>query len=331
MTTPLLQVRDLRVQFKTEDGLVTAVNQLNFTLNQGETLGIVGESGSGKSQTAFAMMGLLAKNGVTSGSVKFNDQEILGLPEKSLNKIRAEQIAMIFQDPMTSLNPYMRVGDQLAEVLMLHKGMGKTDAWVEAKKMLDAVKIPEAAKRIKMYPHEFSGGMRQRVMIAMALLCRPKLLIADEPTTALDVTVQAQIMALLNDLKRDFNTTIIMITHDLGVVAGICDKVLVMYAGRTMAYGPTNEIFYHPTHPYTIGLLGAVPRLDGADGEELKTIPGNPPNLLRLPQGCPFQERCEHVMDICRSEPPELKFLPNGRQRACHWEHPYHATQGEHA
>ena len=331
MTTPLLQVRDLRVQFKTEDGLVTAVNQLNFTLNQGETLGIVGESGSGKSQTAFAMMGLLAKNGVTSGSVKFNDQEILGLPEKSLNKIRAEQIAMIFQDPMTSLNPYMRVGDQLAEVLMLHKGIGKTDAWAEAKKMLDAVKIPEAAKRIKMYPHEFSGGMRQRVMIAMALLCRPKLLIADEPTTALDVTVQAQIMALLNDLKRDFNTTIIMITHDLGVVAGICDKVLVMYAGRTMAYGPTNEIFYHPTHPYTIGLLGAVPRLDSADGEELKTIPGNPPNLLRLPQGCPFQERCEHVMDICRSEPPELKFLPNGRQRACHWEHPYHATQGEHA
>ena len=331
MTTPLLQVRDLRVQFKTEDGLVTAVNQLNFTLNQGETLGIVGESGSGKSQTAFAMMGLLAKNGVTSGSVKFNDQEILGLPEKSLNKIRAEQIAMIFQDPMTSLNPYMRVGDQLAEVLMLHKGIGKTDAWAEAKKMLDAVKIPEAAKRIKMYPHEFSGGMRQRVMIAMALLCRPKLLIADEPTTALDVTVQAQIMALLNDLKRDFNTTIIMITHDLGVVAGICDKVLVMYAGRTMAYGPTNEIFYHPTHPYTIGLLGAVPRLDSADGEELKTVPGNPPNLLRLPQGCPFQERCEHVMDICRSEPPELKFLPNGRQRACHWEHPYHATQGEHA
>lgn len=322
--TTLLHVNNLRIQFKTEDGMVTAVNDLNFTLNHGETLGIVGESGSGKSQTAFAIMGLLAKNGQTSGSVQFNGQEILGLPENKLNAIRANQIAMIFQDPMTSLNPYMRIGDQLAEVLMLHKGMSKTEAWSEAQKMLDAVKIPEAGKRIKMYPHEFSGGMRQRVMIAMALLCRPKLLIADEPTTALDVTVQAQIMALLNDLKRDFNTTIIMITHDLGVVAGICDKVLVMYAGRTMAYGPTDEIFYYPTHPYTIGLLGAVPRLDTEDGEELKTIPGNPPNLLNLPQGCPFQNRCEHVMDICCQTPPELKFLPNGRQRACHWQHPYH-------
>ncbi|WP_027009950.1 ABC transporter ATP-binding protein [Conchiformibius kuhniae] len=323
----LLDVRDLRVAFHTEDGTVTAVNNLNFSLNQGETLGIVGESGSGKSQTAFAIMGLLAKNGRTAGSVRFNGQEILGLPEKALNKIRAEQIAMIFQDPMTSLNPYMKVGEQLAEVLVLHKGMGKREAWNESVKMLDAVKIPEAKKRIGMYPHEFSGGMRQRVMIAMALLCRPKLLIADEPTTALDVTVQAQIMALLNDLKRDFNTTIIMITHDLGVVAGICDKVLVMYAGRTMAYGPTDEIFYRPTHPYTIGLLGAVPRLDGEDGEELKTIPGNPPNLLKLPEGCPFQERCDHVADICRREPPELKFLPNGRQRACHWQHPHHAEQ----
>lgn len=322
--TTLLTVNNLRVQFKTEDGTVTAVNDLNFTLNQGETLGIVGESGSGKSQTAFAIMGLLAKNGQTSGSVQFNQQEILGLPEKKLNDIRANEIAMIFQDPMTSLNPYMRVGDQLAEVLMLHKGMGKTQAWAEAQKMLDAVKIPEAAKRIKMYPHEFSGGMRQRVMIAMALLCRPKLLIADEPTTALDVTVQAQIMALLNDLKKDFNTTIIMITHDLGVVAGICDKVLVMYAGRTMAYGPTDEIFYHPTHPYTIGLLGAVPRLDAKEDEELQTIPGNPPNLLHLPQGCPFQNRCDHIMDICRQTPPELKFFTNGRQRACHWQHPYH-------
>lgn len=320
MTQALLQVNDLQVNFHTEDGTVTAVNRLNFTLNEGETLGIVGESGSGKSQTAFAVMGLLAKNGRAEGSVRFGGREILGLPETELNRVRANEIAMIFQDPMTSLNPYMKVGDQLAEVLMLHKGMGKSEAWAESLKMLDAVKIPEAAKRIKMYPHEFSGGMRQRVMIAMALLCRPKLLIADEPTTALDVTVQAQIMALLNELKRDFHTTIIMITHDLGVVAGICDKVLVMYAGRTMEYGSVNDIFYRPTHPYTIGLLGAVPRLDG-EAEELATIPGNPPNLLHLPQGCPFQERCGHVADICRTTPPELAFLPEGRQRACHWVH----------
>ncbi len=317
----LLEVSDLKVKFATEDGLVTAVNGLNFKLNQGETLGIVGESGSGKSQTAFSILGLLAKNGRTEGSIKFRDKELVGLPEHELNKIRANEIAIIFQDPMTSLNPFMKVGDQLSEVLVLHKGMSKAEAWEESIRMLDAVKIPEAYKRIDMYPHEFSGGMRQRVMIAMALLCRPKLLIADEPTTALDVTVQAQIMALLNDLKRDFDTTIIMITHDLGVVAGTCDRILVMYAGRTMAYGKTEEIFYNPTHPYTIGLLGAVPRLDN-DSERLTTIPGNPPNLLNLPVGCPFVERCQYAMDICHNTPPELQFLPNERQRACHWKHP---------
>lgn len=317
-STALLQVKDLKVQFATEDGLVTAVNGLNFNLHHGETLGIVGESGSGKSQTAFAILGLLAKNGKTTGSILFDNKELVGLQQKQLNKIRANDIAIIFQDPMTSLNPYMKIGDQLAEVLILHKGMSKADAWRESIDMLDAVKIPEAAKRIGMYPHEFSGGMRQRVMIAMALLCRPRLLIADEPTTALDVTVQAQIMALLSDLKRDFNTTIIMITHDLGVVAGSCDRVLVMYAGRTMAYGKTEEIFYRPSHPYTIGLLGAVPRLDG-DGKRLTTIRGNPPNLLNLPQGCPFVERCDHAMDICHQAPPPLEFLPNERQRACYW------------
>lgn len=267
----LLNVKDLRVTFSTPDGDVTAVNDLNFSLRAGETLGIVGESGSGKSQTAFALMGLLAANGRIGGSATFNGREILNLPERELNKLRAEQISMIFQDPMTSLNPYMRVGEQLMEVLMLHKNMSKAEAFEESVRMLDAVKMPEARKRMKMYPHEFSGGMRQRVMIAMALLCRPKLLIADEPTTALDVTVQAQIMTLLNELKREFNTAIIMITHDLGVVAGICDKVLVMYAGRTMEYGNARDVFYQPVHPYSIGLLNAVPRLD-AEGETMLTI-----------------------------------------------------------
>ena len=312
----LLEIDKLSVTFDGDDGPVHAVNDLSLSINRGETLGIVGESGSGKSQTAFSIMGLLAPNGRTAGSVRFDGQEILGAKPKVLNKLRAERIAMIFQDPMTSLNPYMRIADQMTEVLTLHKGMSKRDALAESVRMLDAVKIPAAKERIRLFPHEFSGGMRQRVMIAMSLLCKPDLLIADEPTTALDVTVQAQIMDLLGDLQKDFGMATILITHDLGVVAGFCERVLVMYGGRVMEQGPTEPLFAQPTHPYTRGLLAAVPRVDDQDAT-MKAIPGNPPNMAAPPQGCPFRPRCTYAGEDCRVMLPLAPFA-EGRARACH-------------
>lgn len=314
----LLEINDLKVTFKTGDGDVNAVNGLSLNIDAGETLAIVGESGSGKSQTAFATMGLLARNGAATGSVKFDGNELLGLSGKQLNKVRSQQIGMIFQDPMTSLNPYLRISDQMAEVLTLHKGMSKKQAIAESVRMLDAVRIPDAANRIRSFPHEFSGGMRQRIMIAMSLLCRPKLLIADEPTTALDVTVQAQIMQVLSDIRTDFGTAIILITHDLGVVAGFCDRTLVMYGGQIMEEGTTEEVFETPNHPYTRGLLRAVPRLD-RDDSALATIAGEPPDMSNLPVGCPFSPRCAQViLDRCPSVRPPLETTPNGRRRACH-------------
>jgi len=316
----LLEVSNLKVRFETADGEVNAVNNVNFSLDEGKILAIVGESGSGKSQTVFAMTGLLDHNGSATGSVKFQGEEILNLSNRQLNKIRAEKIAMIFQDPMTSLNPYVRVSDQMTEVLVHHQGLSKSDALKQSISMLDAVRIPDASNRIRMYPHEFSGGMRQRVMIAMSLLCRPKLLIADEPTTALDVTVQAQIMQLLADLQKDFGMSIILITHDLGVVAGNSDDMLVMYGGEIMEIGKTESLYSKPTHPYTQGLMSAVPRLNDSE-ERLITIPGNPPNMMKPPEGCPFSPRCNYSNDKCSNVSPILSCVDkSGHYRACHVE-----------
>jgi len=315
-----LEINNLNVEFDTRDGIVSAVNDVSFSLDEGQILAIVGESGSGKSQTVFAMMGLLDSNGRATGSVKFQGEEILNLSIAELNSVRAEKIAMIFQDPMTSLNPYMKISEQMTEVLIHHKGLSKKEALNQSIRMLDAVKIPEAKSRIKMYPHEFSGGMRQRVMIAISLLCQPKLLIADEPTTALDVTVQAQIMKLLADIQSDFGTSIILITHDLGVVAGNSDDTLVMYGGQIMEFASTKNIYANPSHPYTQGLMSAVPRLDN-DSDTLVTIKGNPPNMMAAPVGCPFSPRCKHAKDICTTQKPLLLATKDtDHKRACHLE-----------
>ena len=312
---PLLDVRNLTVEFKVQDGLVRAVNGLSFKVYDGDIIGIVGESGSGKSQSMLAIMGLLAGNGKISGSVKFMGQELVGISTAKLNKIRGDKMAMIFQDPMTSLNPYLKISSQMTEVLMLHKNMSYKDALAESIKMLDRVKIPDAKNRVHLYPHEFSGGMRQRVMIAMSLLTKPKLLIADEPTTALDVTVQAQILELLRDLRKEFGMTIIFITHDMGVVANLCDRVNVMYGGWLMETAEIQIIFKNQIHPYTQALLATIPSLDH-DVDKLKTIPGEPPNLLQLPTGCPFQERCSQVSAACTENIP-LRRVENRHVVKC--------------
>ena len=316
----LLDVKHLNVTFSTLDGDVNAVTDLNFSIDPGKTLGIVGESGSGKTQSVLSMMGLLADNSKVSGEIIFNNQNVLALKTAALNKIRGKEIAMIFQDPMTSLNPYMRISSQMTEVLVLHEGLSKKDAKQRALDMLDLVKIPDAKNRLDRYPHEFSGGMRQRVAIAMALLCHPKLLIADEPTTALDVTVQAQILQLFNEIKEEFNSSIIMITHDLGVVASVCDEVLVMYAGQVMEHGSLEDIFYRPHNPYTKGLLYSVPRPNQSHDEPLYSIPGNPPNLVDKKPGCPFAERCEFLQPICSESTPPLVEVADGHFKACHRE-----------
>ena len=315
----LLDVTDLSIGFHMPGRDIQVVNKVSFSLGEGETMAIVGESGSGKTQTAFSLIGLLAKNGFSSGSVKFEEQELLGLPEAQLNKVRAEKIAMIFQDPMTSLNPYLRVGEQLVEVLVLHKAMNKREAQAEAVRMLDAVKLPDARNIFNRFPHECSGGMRQRIMIAMALLCRPKLLIADEPTTALDVTVQAQMLELFKSLTAEFWTALIIITHDLGVVAGLADRMMVMYAGRAVEMGTVDELFYDPRHPYTLGLLNSTPNVE-EKSERLNSISGAPPNLERLPRGCAFHPRCAFRFERCFAEVPALlNFGEGDRKKACHY------------
>ena len=301
---PLLEVKDLDVGFDTPDGEVNAVNKLNFSIEAGDTLAIVGESGSGKTQTVMSIMGLLAENGHVSGQALFKGEDLLQMNTAELNTHRGREIAMIFQDPMTSLNPYLRIEKQMIEVVRHHQGLNKTEARAQAVEMLRAVRIPDPERRMRQYPHQFSGGMQQRVMVAMGLLCEPDLLIADEPTTALDVTVQAQITHLMNVLRQKSNTAIILITHDLGVVAGLCDRVLVMYAGEAVECGSVEQIYYDPKHPYTQGLLKSVPRLDQPLSREMHAIPGNPPNLLALPEGCKFRDRCPQAFADCREEPP---------------------------
>ena len=318
MTGNLLSVRDLKVSFRLPAGAMTAVDRVSFDVAPGEVLGIVGESGSGKSQILFSLMGLLASNGSASGTARFQGQDLLALSPGALDSVRGVTLSMIFQDPMTSLNPYMRVGEQLAEGLRVHKGLSKTDATEAAVAMLDRVRIPDAARRARHYPHEFSGGMRQRVMIAMALLVRPALLLADEPTTALDVTIQAQVLDLMAELGREIGTAIVLVTHDLGVVARLCDRVIVLYGGRIMEEGAAERLFTNPSHPYSKGLLAATPRLTDPLTPRLGTIPGTPRSGGAMLPGCPFAPRCTIKVALCETTQPPLTAIAEGRQAACH-------------
>ncbi|MBM3508881.1 MAG: ABC transporter ATP-binding protein [Alphaproteobacteria bacterium] len=318
MTEPLLAIQGLDVRFATPDGEVPAVRDVGLAIEPGECVGIVGESGSGKTQAFLAVMGLLAANGRASGSVRFEGEELLGRDRASLDRIRGRRLAMVFQDPMTSLNPYLTVSRQMTEVLMVHQGLDEPAARAESLRLLDRVGIPDAAQRFDHYPHAYSGGMRQRAMLAMALLCRPALLIADEPTTALDVTVQAQILALLAELRRETNAAIVLITHDLGVIAGLADRVGVMYAGALVEVGPAAAVFASPRHPYTRALLGSTVRLDRAGTGDLVAIDGQPPNPLRLPPGCAFSDRCPQTFARCLGERPPLRDVAPARAAACH-------------
>jgi oligopeptide transport system ATP-binding protein len=317
----ILTVNNLKTYFSTEDGVVKAVDGISFTLKKGETLGIVGESGSGKSVTNLSIMRLIPEppGKIVDGVINFDGIDVRAIPIDEVRKIRGKRIAMIFQDPMTSLNPYLRISKQLMEVTQLHLGHTKKQAYEHAIKMLNMVGIPDAESRVDGYPHEFSGGMRQRVMIAMALSCEPEVLIADEPTTALDVTIQAQILELIKDLRTRLGTSVILITHDLGVVAGMTDKIIVMYAGKVFEQAPTGELFKTPANPYTKGLLKSVPDPAHEDGTELYQIPGLPPDVAHLPPGCPFAPRCEKAQDICRSDYPPFVQINENHSSLCHF------------
>ena len=318
MSEKILDIKDERLSFFTPAGEVKALNGVSFTMNQGDVLGVVGESGSGKSVTAYSVMGLTAYPGkLVGGTVWFNGHEIENMKEKDFRKIRGNEVSIIFQDPMTSLNPVYTIGNQIVEVIRLHTDKNKADAWSRAKELLELVGINEPEKRLKQYPHELSGGMRQRVMIAIALACEPKLLIADEPTTALDVTIQAQILELMQDLRKKLGMSIIMITHDLGVVASMCEKIAVMYAGHIVEYGTTDEIFYNPQHEYTKGLINSIPKLNAEEKERLVPIEGQPVDLLNPPAGCPFAPRCKSCMKVCLNKMPPRTELSDTHYTYC--------------